>query len=125
MKKLFLLLTLSLSAVQFKAQNMGLFEGTWVGQGYQLNNNEAWSIQLTVAGENIIIDYPSLSCSGKLTKIKTDKNKLYLSEKLTLANTCIDNGKVELEWLTPNEIRFKWSFSNGIPGSIATLYKFN
>lgn len=63
MKKLFLLLTLSLSAVQFKAQNMGLFEGTWVGQGYQLNNNETWSIQLTVAGENIIIDYPSLSHS--------------------------------------------------------------
>ena len=38
MKKLLLLLTLSLSVTQFKAQNVGLFEGTWIGQGYQINN---------------------------------------------------------------------------------------
>ena len=125
MKKLLLLLTLSLSVTQFKAQNVGLFEGTWIGQGYQINNNETWSILLSIVGENIVIDYPSLSCSARLTKVKMDKNKLFLTEKLTLANTCIDNGKIELEWLSPNEIRFKWSYSSGIPGSIATLYKFN
>ena len=107
-----------------KAQSSGPFDGVWVGQGLQLNNNKTWTIKLTVKGENITIEYPSLGCSAKLTKAKSERKKLYLSEKMINANSCVDNGKIELELLTRNEIRFKWSFSNGTQGSIATLHKF-
>jgi hypothetical protein len=124
MKNLIFLTFLSFFTVTAFAQSANLFDGTWVGQGYQLNNNETWSIVLTIKGENMYIDYPSLSCNAKLTKIKVDKNKLFLSEKMINANTCIDNGIIELEWLNPNELRYKWAFSNGTPGSISTLYKF-
>jgi hypothetical protein len=124
MKKIFFLTTMLLTFGFANAQSTGVFDGVWVGQGIQLNNNETWTIKLTVIGENINIEYPSLGCSAKLTKSKSEQNRLYLSEKIIDANTCVDNGKIELEWLTPNEIRFKWSFSDGTPGSFATLYKF-
>ena len=124
MKNLLILATMLFTFGFANAQSSGLFDGVWVGQGLQLNNNETWTIKLTVLGDNIIIDYPSLGCSAKLTKSKSEQNKLYLSEKMINANTCVDNGKIELEWLAPNEIRFKWSFSNGTQGSIATLHKF-
>jgi hypothetical protein len=124
MKNLLILATMLLTLGFAKAQSSSAFDGVWVGQGIQLNNNDTWTIKLTVVGDNINIEYPSLSCSAKLTKTKSEQNKLYLSEKMINTNTCIDNGKIELEWIAPNEIRFKWSFSNGTQGSIATLYKF-
>jgi phage-related protein len=124
MKNLLILATMLLTISFVNAQSSSPFDGVWVGQGLQLNNNQTWTIKLTVLGDNIIIDYPSLGCSAKLTKSKSEQNKLYLSEKMINANTCVDNGKIELEWLAPNEIRFKWSFSNGTPGSVATLHKF-
>ena len=124
MKKLFMLLMTSLTIGASQAQSTSVFNGTWVGQGYQLNNNETWSITLTVHDGSIFIDYPSLGCNAKLTIVKSEENKLFLSEKMVKANTCIDNGKIELEWLSPNEIRYKWSFANGTPGSVSILYKF-
>lgn len=124
MKNFIIIAFLFFSLETTLAQTSNLFDGTWVGQGYQLNNNETWSIILTIKGENMYIEYPSLSCNAKLTKIKADRNKLFLSEKMINANTCIDNGLIELEWLNPNELRFKWAFPNGVPGSISTLYKF-
>ena len=124
MKHLLILGTMLLTFGFANAQSKSVFDGVWVGQGIQLNNNETWTIKLTVIGENIDIEYPSVGCNAKLTKTKSKKNRLYLTEKITDANTCVDNGKIELEWLTPSEIRFKWSFSDGTPGSFATLYKF-
>jgi hypothetical protein len=124
MKNLLVLATMLLTFGFSNAQSSSPFDGVWVGQGLQLNNNQTWTIKLTVIGDNISIEYPSLGCTAKLTKSKSEQNKLYLSEKMINANTCVDNGKIELEWLAPNEIRFKWSFSNGTQGSIATLHKF-
>lgn len=117
-----ILLTFGTSYAQ-SANNV--FDGVWVGQGHQLNDNGTWSIKLTIKGDNTNIDYPSLGCNAKLTKVNSDNNKLYLSEKMIVKNNCIDNGKIELEWLSPNELRYKWSYSNGLPGAYATLYKFN
>ena len=124
MKNLLILATMLLTFSFVNAQSSSHFDGVWVGQGIQLNNNDTWTIKLTVMGENINIEYPSLGCNAKLTKSKSEQNRLYLTEKMINTNTCIDNGKIELEWLTPNEIRFKWSFSNGTPGSFSNLYKF-
>ncbi len=124
MKHLLILATMLFTFSLVNAQTSSPFDGVWVGQGLQLNNNQTWTIKLTIIGDNISIEYPSLGCSAKLIKSKSEQNKLYLSEKMINANTCLDNGKIELEWLAPNEIRFKWSFSNGIQGSIATLHKF-
>lgn len=124
MKNLLILAIMLLTFSFTNAQSTSAFDGVWVGQGIQLNDNETWTIKLTVIGDNITIEYPSLGCSAKLTKSKSDQNKLYLSEKMIDKKTCVDNGKIELEFLAPNEIRFKWSFSNGNQGAIATLFKF-
>jgi hypothetical protein len=123
MKYLILLVTMFIFGYA-NAQSSSSFDGVWVGQGYQIDNNETWSIKLIILGDDITIEYPSLGCAGRLKKSKTDQNKLYLQEKILEGDFCIDNGKIELERLTTNELRFKWSFSDGTPGSFATLIKF-
>jgi hypothetical protein len=123
MKYLILLVTMFIFGYA-NAQSSSSFDGVWVGQGYQIDNNETWSIKLIILGEDIAIEYPSLGCAGRLKKSKTDQNKLYLQEKILEGEICIDNGKIELERLTANELRFKWSFPDGTPGSFATLIKF-
>ncbi len=112
-----------LFSVNTNAQSSNRFEGIWAGQGYQLNSNETWSIKLTIQEDAINIDYQSLGCQATLSKIKVEKRKLFLGEALTVKGTCVDDGKIELEWISKNEIRFKWFFSNGEIGSFATLIK--
>ena len=68
MKKNLVLVTMLLTFGFSNAQSSSPFDGVWVGQGLQLNNNQTWTIKLTVLGDNIIIDYPSLGCTAKLTK---------------------------------------------------------
>lgn len=123
MKYLIVLVTMFMFGYA-NAQSSSSFDGVWVGQGYQLDNDQTWAIKLTIDGDNIKIEYPSLGCSGSLKKSKGNKNKLFLLEKISETNNCLDNGKVELEKLTKTELRFKWSFPDGTPGSFATLIKF-
>jgi hypothetical protein len=101
-----------------------LFDGIWVGQGYQLNNNETWSIVLIMDGDDTYIQYPSIGCEAVLEEVQSDGNKLFLTEKLLGESTCVDGGIIQLEWISPDELIYKWSFSTGEPGSFAKLIKF-
>jgi len=124
MKNLIILIALLFSYNLNAQSTTSLYEGTWVGMGYQLNNGESWSIQLNIEGDNYTVMYPSIECSSKLTVVKREGNKITLKEK-TSSGQCIDGGNVELEILNSNTLRYKWSFSNGKPGSFSELIKFN
>ena len=124
MKNLIILIAL-LSTYNLNAQSTtSLYEGTWVGIGHQLNNGESWSIELKIEGDNYTLMYPSIECSSKLTVVKREENKIMLKEK-TSSDQCVDGGNIELEIINSNTIRYKWSFSNGKPGSFSELIKFN
>jgi len=124
MKNLIILIALLFSYNLNAQSTTSLYEGTWVGMGHQLNNGESWSIQLNIEGDNYTVMYPSIECSSKLTVVKREGNKITLKEK-TSSGQCIDGGNVELEILNSNTLRYKWSFSNGKPGSFSELIKFN
>lgn len=126
MKNLCFFIFISLLSNNLIAQtsDFTFLEGKWVGQGYQLNTNETWSIILTIKDDFINVDYPSLGCKSNLTATKCEGNSIFLNEKLLPKSSCVDNGKIELEWTSPNELIFKWSLSDGEPGSFARLYKF-
>ena len=124
MKNLIILLLILFSYNLNAQSTTSLYEGTWVGMGHQLNNGESWSIQLNIKGDNYTVMYPSIDCSSTLTVVKREGNKITLKEK-TSSGQCIDGGNVELEILNSNTIRYKWSFSNGKPGSFSELIKFN
>lgn len=116
------LLFVSISA---HAQKIAGFEGVWGGKGYQLSNNESWSIVITVSKKKAEIAYPSLGCSGTLKVVKTDENSLQLKETIKEgAASCINTGIVVLEKINENTIRYKWLFEDGTPGSMGELIRF-
>ena len=124
MKNLIILITLLLSYNLNAQSTNSLYDGTWVGMGHQLDIGESWSIQLNIKGDNYTILYPSFKCSAELTVIKKEGNKITLKEKIN-SGQCVNDGNVELEIINSNTIRYKWSFSNGEPGSFSELIKFN
>ena len=126
MKNLIILITVLISYNLNAQCSNSLIDGTWVGMGDQLNTAESWSIQLDIKGDNYTILYPSLNCSAELTLKKIEGNIITLKEKINSGKDhCVNNGNVELELINSNTIRYKWSFSNGDPGSFSELIKFN
>jgi hypothetical protein len=107
------------------AQKTADFEGVWGGKGYQFNNNESWSIVITVTKKKAEIAYPSLGCSGMLKIIKANENSLKLKENIKDgAGSCVNNGTIVLEKINENTIRYKWYFEDGTPGSMGELIRF-
>jgi hypothetical protein len=125
MKKSIVTIILVIIAFTGNAQShTSILNGVWVGKGYQLNSNETWSIKLIVENEQINIEYPSLKCKSKLNLYKTDGNKFYFIEKITQQSTCTDNGRIVLEFLSPNDVRFKYYRPNGEPNAFSDLIRF-
>lgn len=124
MKKFcFLLVAMCFFNFSFSQSSNNIYDGVWVGKGYQLDANDSWSIKIKIQGDKFNISYPSLNCSGILILEKTEGNKLYFTEKIKTGD-CVNNGKLILELINPDELRFKWSYTNGEPGSFATLIRF-
>jgi hypothetical protein len=119
----FLMFSFQFAQAQMKSEGLSKLEGTWVGQGYQLDNNSTWSIKLTIKGDNYQIEYPSLDCKGVLKFEKQSSDGIMLTEKIT-SGSCVTNGHVALKLSGKNEMYFKWSFSNGEPGSFSKLVRF-
>jgi hypothetical protein len=122
-KRLSFIILILISISSYSQNNLGNLNGTWTGQGYQFDLNETWSIILKIDNEKYKIEYPSLHCSADLQFIKNENGKIYLREKI-ISGDCISNGILILEKSNENKLLFKWTYSDGKPGSTAELLKF-
>jgi len=65
----------SLVSAQSKTGTGRWLNGTWEGTGYQMDNNETWTMKLTVRGKRHKIEYPSLKCGGRWIPISIDMKR--------------------------------------------------
>lgn len=110
--KLFLSIIVSLIVLSgCKSQQItnDKISGIWMGEAYQYDVDQSWDIYFVMDAKNQVytIDYPSLSCGGKWTLMKSNKNILEFREKLNRGFTvCTNNGKIVLKVKHKNEIDF-------------------
>jgi hypothetical protein len=84
--------------------------GTWEGTGYQIDNNETWTMKLTVHGRRYRIEYPSLKCGGKWVPLSIDANRARFIEKINFGlPDCVNNGNVFVERLSRRQIAYRFS----------------
>jgi len=84
--------------------------GTWEGKGYQTDNDETWTMKLTVRGNRYKIEYRSLKCGGKWIPQSIKTSRARFIEKITLGiETCTDNGNVVVERLSRRQIAYRYA----------------
>ncbi len=104
----FLILSISLVSGQSKSRRNSWLNGTWEGTGYQMDNNETWTMLLTVKGNRYKIEYPSLKCEGRWRPIRFYRSSATFREILsTGVDVCADKGKVVIQRLSPRQIAYR------------------
>ncbi|NAS14334.1 hypothetical protein [Poritiphilus flavus] len=68
--------------------------GVWEGSGMQ--PGISWTIKITLAENEQLIEYPSLDCGGFLTLLEEGDGVLLFRETITFNTVCADQGFVEL-----------------------------
>jgi hypothetical protein len=104
-------LLLSLSCLANAGQNdtLNQFMGEWEGAGKQ-DNGTQWSIRVNIRPTLYVIDYPSLTCGGVLTLIKTTDTSLVFKETLTYGIAqCINQGEVVLNKVAEHKAGYHWT----------------
>jgi hypothetical protein len=105
----FVLLCCMTSAASSQSKNRWL-NGTWEGTGYQTDNNETWTMKLTVRNNRYKIEYPSLKCGGRWIPLSIDGRRAAFIEKITFGLAdCVDNGNVVIERLSVRQIAYRFS----------------
>lgn len=100
----------SIVSSQTKTGTGRWLNGTWEGTGYQIDNNETWTMKLTVRGKRYRIEYPSLKCGGRWIPLSIDRSRARFIEKITLGlEDCVDNGNVVIERLSRRQIAYRFS----------------
>lgn len=103
-----LLLSLSCLADAGKNQTINHFTGEWEGAGKQ-DNGTQWSIRVNIHPDFYVIDYPSLTCGGVLTLLKTTDTSLVFKETLTYGIAqCINHGEVVLNKVAEHKAGYHW-----------------
>jgi hypothetical protein len=106
----FLIATTTVSQAQSKGTWL---TGTWEGTGYQMDNNQTWTMSLRVRGSSFSIEYPSLNCSGVWRLLDMDSRGARFREKITVnVSECADGGTVTIERLNRRQIAFRYSYSD-------------
>jgi hypothetical protein len=91
--------------------------GVWEGYGWQ-NNGTEWSIKITAENGNYSIEYPSLSCGGKLLLLSENSGSATFREELEYGlSSCINLGKVELYRMEANLLKYIWYYPNDSVGA--------
>ena len=104
-----LLVTTSVVCGQSKSRNRSWLNGTWEGTGYQMDNNETWTMRLTVKGNRYRIEYPSLNCEGKWRPITINSSRARFREIITRGvAVCTDKGKVFVVRLSRRQIAYRY-----------------
>jgi hypothetical protein len=108
----FVILLATTTLVQAQSKPTWL-TGTWEGTGYQMDNNETWTMSLRVNGHSFFIDYPSLNCSGNWQLLDSNSRSARFKEKITVNVTeCADGGRVTIERLNRRQIAFRYAYSD-------------
>lgn len=120
MKKYYLLISvivfsllLSCKSSQ-KGESSNYFDGTWVGEAYQFNVDQDWSMRFKIdrASRSYIVTYPSLNCGGKCKLISDTPNALILQEMLEYGEgTCVNGGKIEIIKYDENKCTFFYYYN--------------
>ena len=108
----FVLLVLlgSAASAQGRTPKAKWLNGTWEGTGYQIDNNETWTMKLTVRGRAYRIEYPSLECGGRWIPLSLKQSRARFIEKITLnLEACTNNGNVVIERLSRRQVAFRYS----------------
>jgi hypothetical protein len=104
-----LLVTTSVVCGQSKNRNRAWLNGTWEGTGYQMDNNELWTMLLTIKGKRFRIEYPSLKCEGRWRPIRINRSTARFREILSSgADACADKGTVVIQRLSRRQIAFRY-----------------
>jgi hypothetical protein len=108
----FVLLVLLASVVpaQARTSKAKWLNGTWEGTGYQIDNNETWTMKLTVRGRAYRIEYLSLECGGRWIPLSLNQSRARFIEKITdNLEACTNNGNVVIERLSRRQIAFRYA----------------
>jgi hypothetical protein len=107
------LLSLFLSlAITAQTKSNTWIRGTWVGTGYQTDDQSTWTMLLTARGGRFSIDYPSLNCGGRWQLINLNSYRARFKEKLDHGqDKCTDNGNVVIQRLNKKQVFFLYSLS--------------
>lgn len=85
------------------------FQGKWEGIGYQIDN-QTWEIILEAEkGQEIIIRYPDLGCSGYWIMEQPGRTKLHFKEQIVSGiGVCDQGGDVFVKKLNRNKLRLTY-----------------
>lgn len=112
---LFIIFFSSCKSYQTASSTKNIFNGVWIGQGYQYDIEDNWDIKFVCNTNNnqYMIEYPSLGCSGKWDLIEYEKNILVFREILDKGkDICTDSGKVVLKIKKTGLIDFYYYWPN-------------
>lgn len=115
------LLSLSCLADAGQSDTLSQFTGEWHGAGQQ-DNGAQWSIRVNIRPPLYVIDYPSLTCGGKLTLLKTTDTSLVFKETLTYGIAqCINHGDVVLNKVAEHQAGYHWFSSRDKMQAVGNL----
>jgi hypothetical protein len=108
----FVILMISSAALAQK-KSTGWIKGTWEGTGYQIDDKSTWAMVLTARGNRFSIDYPSLNCGGRWTRVSINASRARFREILTHGqDKCADRGRVLLQRISRKQLLFLYSYGD-------------
>ena len=99
-------------AVCPQSKGRAWLNGSWEGTGYQMDTNTTWTMSFRARGKRILIEYPSLNCSGTWRLVRADSRRAIFRERITVGRGgCVDQGVVTIERLNGNQIAYRFSYA--------------
>lgn len=93
-----------------QSRNRTWLSGSWEGTGYQIDNDETWTMSFKAQGRRFLIEYPSLNCGGEWRLISINSRSARFREKITHGlEQCTNKGLVVIERLSYSQIAFRYS----------------
>ena len=108
-----LALTFSLTITGFSQNKNSWIFGTWEGTGYQIDNDETWTMRFSIKGNKYLIEYPSLKCGGEWKLISINGKEARFRERINYGkDECVNNGLVVIQRFSNRQVIFLYSNEN-------------
>jgi len=101
------------------------FHGTWKGAAVQDSlNSDAWTMELLISDTACRFSRPSIKCSGTMSVMLHDGDRLLFKEKLDGNWTgCVDRGLSEITLRGDSVALYRLYFENGRAAAVGTLFR--